>query len=183
MGVIRNATNRALVNLAFLLLVLITSPALVVASVFFSLTSSVNAASVSGTIVIEAEGGAVLSAPVPDTYEFSGAAMHAIPIEIVPGRNGIQPNLNLTYNSYQKNGWLGVGWDIDMGSIQRSTKFGVCYDCDDYVANKSGSSSVLVSRIDWGPDYYGAKIEGGFSKYFKNPAGGWIVAQESAVRF
>jgi hypothetical protein len=106
-----------------------------------------------------------LSGPVVENSQFTGAALVTIPILVPPGRNGIAPKLSLTYNSFRKNGWLGVGWDIDMGSIQRSAKFGVCYDCDDYVANKSGSFSVLVPRTDWGPDYYGAKIEGAFSKY------------------
>jgi RHS repeat-associated protein len=124
-----------------------------------------------------------LSGPVVENSQFTGAALVTIPILVPPGRNGIAPKLSLTYNSFRKNGWLGVGWDIDMGSIQRSAKFGVCYDCDDYVANKSGSFSVLVPRTDWGPDYYGAKIEGAFSKYFKNPSGGWIVYAKDGLKY
>jgi YD repeat-containing protein len=139
---------------------------------------------VSGTVEIGAEGGAVFSAPVPDTYEFSGAAMHAIPIAVVPGRNGIQPNLNLTYNSYQKNGWLGVGWDLDLGAIQRSTKRGVDYDADDYIVLKEGSALELVQRSEWGQDFYGAKIEAAFTKYFFNAAtGGWEATARDGTRY
>jgi RHS repeat-associated protein len=173
MGIIRNATNRALVNLAFLCLVLITS---------FVLAEE--AASLSNTGEIEVIGGAVISVPVPDTYEFSGAAMHAIPIEVVPGRNGIQPNLNLTYNSYQKNGWLGVGWDLDLGAIQRSTKRGLDYKADDYIVLKEGYSLELVKRSEWGQDFYGAKIEAAFTKYFFNAAtGSWEATTRDGTRY
>lgn len=65
-----------------------------------------------------------------DLSSSTGAATYSVPIEVPPGRNGIAPNLTLRYNSYQKNGWIGVGWDLDMGAIQRSTKRGVNYDTD-----------------------------------------------------
>lgn len=87
-----------------------------------SVSSFMSAASLSSTGGADEAGGADIAAPVPDSYEFSGAAMHTIPIQAPPGRNGIRPDLNLTYNSYQKNGWIGVGWDLEVGAIQRSTK-------------------------------------------------------------
>jgi len=55
----------------------------------------------------------------------TGAATYSIPLEVPPGRAGMAPKLALRYNSYQSNSWIGVGWDLDMGAIQRSTKFGV----------------------------------------------------------
>jgi hypothetical protein len=53
------------------------------------------------------------SFPTPDTSLFTGSARTTIPIEVPPGRNGIQPNLAFRYNSSQSNGWLGVGWSLD----------------------------------------------------------------------
>jgi len=92
---------------------------------------------------------------------------------VPPGRNGIQPNLALTYNSYRGNGWIGVGWDLDMGAIQRSTKFGVDYNVNDFVV-MDGFASELVPRPEWGDGYYGEKIESAFTKYYLNPqTGGW----------
>jgi YD repeat-containing protein len=109
--------------------------------------------------------------------------MARVPILVPPGRSGIQPNLNLTYNSYQGNGWIGVGWNLDVGSIQRSTRYGVDYTADDYVVVKEGSSSELVERDDWGAEYYGAKIEGGFARYRYNGEDGWEVTAKDGTTY
>ena len=43
---------------------------------------------------------------------FSGALMHTIPIEVVPGRHGLQPSVALLYRSTNGNGQVGVGWEL-----------------------------------------------------------------------
>ncbi len=118
--------------------------------------------------------------PVPQTMLFTGAATQSIPIVVPPGRNGIGPNLTLTYNSYQKNGWIGVGWRLEMGAIQRSTKHGLKYDGDDYVASLNGNTSELV-RIGTS-DYYKAKIEGAFTQYqYDETAKVWTVTTKDGT--
>jgi RHS repeat-associated protein len=115
---------------------------------------------------------------------FVGSATYGVPIEVPPGRGGIAPNLALTYNSQAGNGWLGVGWNLDMGAIQRSTKFGVNYNKNDFVAIANGSSSELVPRSSWGSNYYGAKIEGAFLKYyFNSSSGGWEVTAKNGTKY
>jgi hypothetical protein len=84
--------------------------------------------------------------PKADTMLFTGAATAAIPIDVPPGKAGIAPKIALTYNSYQPNGWIGVGWTLDMGSIQRATKRSANYTSNDYVASVNGSVSELVAR-------------------------------------
>src|SRR5262245_18179807 len=67
-----------------------------------------------------------INAPLqPDL--FTGTLTGSIPIEVPPGRNGMQPNLALTYTSSNGNGWVGMGWKLEMGGIERQTKWGVLY--------------------------------------------------------
>ena len=149
-----------------------------------SVFSSMSAASVSGNIGDNEMDVGNIAAPVPDSYEFTGAVLYTIPIKIPPGRNGIQPKLNLTYNSYKKNGWIGVGWDLGVSAIQRSTRKGVDYNAEDFVVIKDGYSAELVARADWGPDYYGARIEAAFTKYYFNPdTGGWEAYAKDGTKY
>jgi hypothetical protein len=134
------------------------------------------------------DGGSFLNLPTVTNSTFTGSAVMNIPIAVPPGRGGIAPNLTLTYRNIQKNGWLGVGWDLDMGAIQRATKFGVSYPVNlpgtDFVAIFNGSTSELVPRGDWGTNYFGAKIEGQFSKYYYNSStGGWEVTSKNGTKY
>ncbi len=61
----------------------------------------------------------------PPTANNSGTANLSYPIEIPAGRQGMQPNLALTYSSGGGNGWLGIGWDISIPSITVETRWGV----------------------------------------------------------
>ena len=63
-----------------------------------------------------------------------------------------------------------MGWDLDLGAIQRSTKFGVDYNANDFVA-MGGSSSELVPRSEWGSGFYGIKIEGASTMDYTYDAG------------
>ncbi len=50
----------------------------------------------------------------------TGAATYTIPIWAPPGPQGLQPNIALTYNSQQGNGYVGVGWGVGgLSSIYR----------------------------------------------------------------
>jgi hypothetical protein len=62
------------------------------------------------------------------TSGFSGAATYSYPITLPPGPGGLQPSLALTYNSNVVDGatnrtqasWVGMGWDLTTGSIDRN---------------------------------------------------------------
>jgi hypothetical protein len=61
----------------------------------------------------------------PPTPNNMGTAELSYPILVPPGRNGMQPIINLTYSSEKVNSWLGLGWDINLPAITVETRWGV----------------------------------------------------------
>jgi len=98
---------------------------------------------------------------------FTGTMSFSVPIEVPPGRKGMDPGIALTYRSNNGNGLLGVGWELEVGSIQRSLKHGVHYDKDDYQYRKTGATSDLVKIGNSDSNNFQTKIEGGFTKLTK----------------
>ena len=113
----------------------------------------------------------------------TGAAGTSIPVIVPPGRNGMKPNISLNYNSNVGNGWLGVGWRLGIGAIQRSTKRGADYNADEYVASINGAVSELVYYGDTpgGQREYRAKIEGAFVRYVKYGDDKWLATDKSGT--
>src|SRR5262249_35211490 len=55
----------------------------------------------------------------------TGASTQTIPLDIPPGRNGLQPDVSLQYNSQNtSDGIVGYGWSLSIPSIQRLNKIG-----------------------------------------------------------
>ncbi|MBI3616703.1 MAG: VCBS repeat-containing protein, partial [Candidatus Omnitrophica bacterium] len=112
----------------------------------------------------------------------SGSANFGVPIDVPPGRAGIQPNLQLQYSSSLPNGLLGVGWSLELGSIQRSTKKGVpsYTDSDTFVLVQSGSGQELV--FDATAGFYRAKVEGAFMRIQKS-GNAWVVTDKKGTKY
>jgi hypothetical protein len=113
---------------------------------------------------------------------FTGRATTSVPIAVPPGRKGMQPSLGLSYSSSGRNGWVGAGWGLDLGYIERSTKKGVPrYDSSDtYTFMFQGVASDLV-RIPDGT--YRAKDEGLFLRVESLGAAGWEIRDKSGTRY
>ncbi|TGL50825.1 hypothetical protein EHQ61_08580, partial [Leptospira wolffii] len=91
-------------------------------------------------------GASFIAPPEPNNY---GAVSLSYPIQVTPGRAGIQPNLAISYSSTGGDGWAGVGWSIGLGAITRTPEYGALYyDSRDFftwngkrLIKVSGSSS------------------------------------------
>ena len=68
---------------------------------------------------------ATVAGSTPGDFSVSsgGSANYRIPIQIPPGVAGMEPRLNLIYDSQSDNGSLGVGWSLSgLSSISRCAK-------------------------------------------------------------
>ncbi len=66
------------------------------------------------------------------TKKQTGAGSFSLPIDVPEGRDGLQPELNLTYSTGNGDGRFGIGWALGTPAISRKTKAGVpVYDDED----------------------------------------------------
>ncbi len=108
-------------------------------------------------------GGAGSGTVMPDLS--TGTMSYSIPIEVPFGRKGMDPGLALTYRSNNGDSWVGFGWELEVGSIERSAKHGLSYtETDGYILNVAGATMDLVNVNE---NEYRAKIEGVFFKVMK----------------
>jgi len=114
---------------------------------------------------------------------FTGRAGTSLKIDVPPGRKNMQPQVGVGYSSSPVNGWLGVGWGLDLGYIERSTKYGVPkYDATDiFTFQLGGGNSEMVKLPD---GTYRAEDEGVFLK-FEDLGGtnGWRATDKSGVKY
>jgi Salmonella virulence plasmid 65kDa B protein len=55
----------------------------------------------------------------------AGTTSMTVPIATSPGRGGFGPQLTLSYDCGQENGWLGYGWGLGLPTITRKTDKGL----------------------------------------------------------
>ncbi len=121
------------------------------------------------------------AANLPHVDQFSGALNYSVPIDVPPGRNGMQPNLALSYHSGRGNGWVGSGWDLSAGAITRNTKDGLDYSGNDFLFN--GSELIEISP---GSGEYQSKFENEFNRIIKHGYGintYWEVTDKTGKRY
>jgi RHS repeat-associated protein len=115
----------------------------------------------------------------------TGRFNYQIPIEVPPGRQGSEPAIALQYNSSGGNGWCGVGWDLDMGYIQRETRYGVPInglsynDSAGFVFSIAGQNGRLILASD---GTYRPEINTAFLK-FVYANGYWVVTDKKGRQY
>jgi RHS repeat-associated protein len=109
-----------------------------------------------------------------------GSYGYTYPIPVPPGRGGFAPTLALNYSSSGPNASIGLGWDLSLGSISRSTKYGKPnYDDDDtFVISIKGSSIMLVRE----GNQYWLKDEGLFLRIIKE-GDGWVATDKDGTDY
>nr|WP_320014948.1 SpvB/TcaC N-terminal domain-containing protein [uncultured Desulfobacter sp.] len=131
-------------------------------------------------------GGAIRS--IDETFKVNasnGTGSCGIPLPITPGRNGFSPALNFSYGSGSGNGFIGLGWQLNLASITRKTDKGLPRyqegSREDVFLFSEAEDLVVfneeVAPGDWQPldftdgDYhitrYRPRVEGGFARIEK----------------
>jgi hypothetical protein len=74
----------------------------------------------------------------------SGAFNYTIPIAVPPGRNGLQPDLKITYTSTDKksDSLVGLGWSLNIPYIERLNKIG-----SDKLFNQEPDQTFFTSSL------------------------------------
>ena len=116
--------------------------------------------------------------------KFIGAATYAVTIDVPEGRHSMQPNLVLKYNSIFRDSWVGFGWQLEFGAIERNAKFGVSYGADDFVYRTSDGAYELVKISE---SEFRLKIEGRFLRFIRETAVDgrpmWKMIDKSGVSY
>lgn len=121
----------------------------------------------------------------PPSANSMGNANLSYPINIPSGRQGMQPQLGISYSSGGGNGWLGLGWDLSVPSITVDTRWGVPrYNSDkesetytmggEQLMPVAHRSSVLQDRTS--DKQFFPRVEGSFSiikRHGDNPKNYW----------
>jgi RHS repeat-associated protein len=87
---------------------------------------------------------------LPKVDGASGAFTQSLPLDIPPGRNGLQPDVTLDYNSQRtQDSIVGYGWQLSIPYIQR--------------LNKTGSQNLYSSNA-----YFSSSIDGELANFAPN---------------
>ncbi len=94
-----------------------------------------------------------LPLPLPETnVDQNGNLNMGIPVDLLDGTKGLQPELALSYNSASRGGTLGKGWSLSgIDSIRRDVSYGIHYTSNDHYVSSSygnlvGNNSVMHSK-------------------------------------
>ncbi len=126
--------------------------------------------------------------PWYDRDETLGSFIYHHPLVLPPGRDGMQPELALTYNSanVQTTGIVGAGWSLSIPSIERVNKTGIedLYDSTTFSSSLSGEL-LPVSLTDATHGTYGAKVEtGSFLSYtYDSSSESWSVTDAQGTTY
>ncbi|HEX6287738.1 MAG TPA: SpvB/TcaC N-terminal domain-containing protein [Herpetosiphonaceae bacterium] len=131
----------------------------------------------------------------PPSANATGDARLGVPIEVPPGRNDMQPEIRVSYTSGGGNGWLGLGWDLQLPAITVDTRWGVpryeaARETETYllngeqltpVAHRAAPQARTVEKV------FHTRVESGFEQIIRHGDGPstywWEVVAKDGTRF
>src|SRR5258706_415975 len=133
----------------------------------------------------------------PPQANNTGSGSLSYPINIPAGRNGMQPQLGISYNSAGGNGWLGLGWNLTVPSIGIETRWGVprydptketeTYSMNGEMLTPVAHRGTLADRNASGNKQFYPRIEGAFHKIIRHgndpKSYWWEVTDKSGTRY
>ncbi|MFC0626017.1 SpvB/TcaC N-terminal domain-containing protein [Kribbella deserti] len=142
-----------------------------------------------------ADPGSKVNLIAPPTANNAGDNRLSYPVELPPGRLGVQPQVRLSYSSAASNGWLGVGWDLAVPSVTIDTRWGVPrYDAtketETYLVDGEQVTPVAhrgtpVART--AEKVFHSRVEGGFAKIVRHGSSpktySWEITDKSGTRW
>src|SRR5262245_24759522 len=116
-------------------------------------TQTVTALS-SRSLTVQDQGATRTEVAVPDL--FTGMLSSELPLQIPAGRGGMTPVVTLRYRSTHLNSWIGAGWDLAVGAIERDIRNGLDFTGEAFVLDDGAARTTLVAI---GTDRYAAQVE------------------------
>ncbi|TPN63600.1 hypothetical protein FJ986_23405 [Mesorhizobium sp. B1-1-1] len=125
-------------------------------------------------------GGAGASSITPDL--FNGAFSISAPIALPAGRGGLQPAIALNYRSNVQNGWLGVGWSFNPGTISTVRNPNPANAPFTYE-----TTTGAVSLVELTPTSFRSELDESFAEYLRTPGTdgkpAWRVVDKAGTVF
>jgi len=118
---------------------------------------------------------------LPQVDQLSGALNFPYPLTIPPGRNNLQPDLQLTYSSQNgEDGKIfGDRWSINIPTIERINKDGT----NNLYSESLFNSSTDGELVNISTGVYGAKVENGQFNKYELSSNAWIVTDKNGTKF
>ena len=122
----------------------------------------------------------------PKVDEPTGAFTQRVSLDIPPGRDGLQPDLSLNYNSQDtEDGIVGYGWSLSIPYIERLNKAGSqdLYNDDVYFTSSMDAELAVASAVS--KDNYRARIDNGPSRayHYASSSNTWTMYDNNGTKY
>jgi hypothetical protein len=120
----------------------------------------------------------------PEANLFTGALSTRISIMVPPGRKHMTPDVALEYSSSGGPSPYGYGWNLTLGQIERTTRWGVPHcdseHFDEFVLTLPGGVAAELVSVSVGSNEYRPRVEQKYLAATFDPGNNYWVAYDAA---